>query len=125
MITDDDEEGFQSAFASEQRLLAQRQQLLMPEPAAVKGPETFDTHTIDNRLAEMQINTDLIEEAKQVSQQKKTGSSINQSRQLDEARQIRISDQMLFGSDGGDIKHSSASSTQMQKQAVINEFLGS
>jgi len=32
--------------------------------------QTFDTHNVDNKLPEIDLNTDLIEEAKQLAQQK-------------------------------------------------------
>jgi len=54
-------------------LIAQRQELLKPDAAAQENPkaaQTFDTHNVDNKLPEIDLNTDLIEEAKQLAQQK-------------------------------------------------------
>ena len=40
----------------------------------------FDTHTVDNRFAEMQLNSNLVEEAKQLAQEKASSSALTESK---------------------------------------------
>ena len=40
------------------------------EKSEVAANNSFNTHTVDNRFAEMQLNTDLVEEAKLAAKQK-------------------------------------------------------
>lgn len=75
---DDDSEGFQSAYESKQRLIADHQELIRREPEVIQpGSETFDTHKVDNTLSDMQLDTDLIEEAKQMAKQKADKSAMS------------------------------------------------
>ena len=62
-----DEELYQSSFSTDQRMQAHN---LLDDnsnetPLLAAGDQTtFDTHTVDNRFAEMNLGNDLIEEAK-------------------------------------------------------------
>ena len=64
---DDDSEGFQSAFASQPKMMEQRQEFLKPPGAqnvSLGGGQTFDTQSVENILPDMQVNTVMMEEAK-------------------------------------------------------------
>jgi len=73
---DDDDEGFQSAFGSEQRVIDMQRKLLQNNSAPktgllgveagidAGGAATFNAHQIDTQLPSYEMNRDLIEEAK-------------------------------------------------------------
>lgn len=99
---------------------------------AVQAQNSFNTHTVDDRFAQMHLNTDLVEEAKLAAKQKQQKSALTASRlrsQQEEAQEIRNSDQMLFGekssnSGGNSSANQSANDIKsQQKQAMINEFM--
>lgn len=70
--TDEGDDKFHSAFGSQVQLIA-------TGSGGGAGPETFDTHSVDNKFAEMQLNTNLVEEAKQLAQQKADNANITAS----------------------------------------------
>ena len=63
-------------------------------------PGAFDTHQIDNRFADMQLNKDLMDEANRLANEKAKAAQMTDQRmkkQHEEARKIRQMDDKLFG----------------------------
>ena len=74
----------------------------------------------------MQLNTDLVEQAKLEARKKQDQTAMTASRirsQQEEAQEIRQSDDMLFGDKPKNPTSNEPSTQMQQKQALINEFM--